>query len=186
MKNILVFASGSGTNAEKIIAYFDAVSEVSVQKVYCNNPNAGVIERAAKLGVGTRVFNRSAFTTEVLDELKTFRPSLMVLAGFLWKFPKQIIDEFPNKIINIHPALLPKYGGKGMYGKHVFNAIVANNETETGITIHFVNEAYDEGAIIFQAATQLTSSDTVEDIAQKTHRLEHTHFAPQIHQLLRD
>ena len=185
MKNILVFASGSGTNAAKIITYFDAVPEISVQKVYCNNPNAGVIKRVANLGIATRVFNRSAFTTEVLDELKALRPSLIVLAGFLWKIPKQIIDEFPSKIINIHPALLPKYGGKGMYGEHVFKAVVANKEPETGITIHFVNEAYDEGAIIFQAGTALSPSDTAADVAQKTHLLEHAHFAPQIHQLLR-
>ena len=184
MKTIVVFASGSGTNAAKIITYFDAIETVAVKGVYCNNPNAGVIDRAARLGVSTRVFSRSEYQKEVLEELIAVKPDLIVLAGFLWKLPKSYIDAFPNQIINIHPALLPKYGGKGMYGQHVFDAIVSNNEPETGITIHYVNEHYDEGAVIFQAKTTVADTDTATDVAAKTHQLEHTHFAPQLHQLL--
>ena len=184
MKTIVVFASGSGTNAAKIITYFDAIETVAVKGVYCNNPNAGVIDRAARLGVSTRVFSRSEYQKEVLEELIAVKPDLIVLAGFLWKLPKSYVDAFPNQIINIHPSLLPKYGGKGMYGKHVFDAIISNNESETGITIHYVNEHYDEGAVIFQAKTTVADNDTVTDVAAKTHQLEHTHFAPQLHQLL--
>ena len=184
MKTIVVFASGSGTNAAKIITYFDAIETVAVKGVYCNNPNAGVIDRAARLGVSTRVFSRSEYQKEVLEELIAVNPDLIVLAGFLWKLPKSYIDAFPNQIINIHPSLLPKYGGKGMYGKHVFDAIISNNESETGITIHYVNEHYDKGAVIFQAKTTVADNDTVTDVATKTHQLEHTHFAPQLHQLL--
>jgi len=184
LKTIVVFASGSGTNAAKIITYFDAIETVAVKGVYCNNPNAGVIDRAARLGVSTRVFSRSEYQKEVLEELIAVKPDLIVLAGFLWKLPKSYVDAFPNQIINIHPSLLPKYGGKGMYGKHVFDAIISNNESETGITIHYVNEHYDEGAVIFQAKTTVADNDTVTDVAAKTHQLEHTHFAPQLHQLL--
>ena len=184
MKTIVVFASGSGTNAEKIISYFAEVENVSVIKIYTNNPKAGVIHRANTLGVATRVFDRKAFEQDVLVELQEQNPSLIVLAGFLWKIPQSYIKVFQNKIINIHPALLPKYGGKGMYGAYVFQAIVDNNELETGITIHYVNEQYDEGAIIFQAKTSVDTSDTIAEVAQKTHALEHAHFAPQIHQLL--
>ena len=184
MKTIVVFASGSGTNAAKIITYFDATETAAVKCVYCNNANAGVINRAAHLGVSTRVFNRPEYQQEVLEELLAVKPDLIVLAGFLWKIPKSYIEAFPNKIINIHPALLPKYGGKGMYGQHVFDAIALNNETETGITIHYVNEHFDEGTVIFQANTTLAETDTAAIVAAKTHQLEHAHFAPQIHELL--
>ena len=186
LKTIVVFASGSGTNAEKIISYFAEVENVLVSKIYTNNPNAGVINRASNLGVITRVFNRISFEKEILAELQEQKPTLIVLAGFLWKIPQAYTEAFPNKIINIHPALLPKYGGKGMYGAHVFDAIVANSESETGITIHYVNEHYDEGTIIFQAKTRIATSDTASEIAQKTHILEYAHFAPQIHQLLQN
>lgn len=185
LKTIAVFASGSGTNAEKIISYFNDVEHIKVSSVYTNNPNAGVIKRAASLGVTTRVFERNVFESDVLKELQREESlSMIVLAGFLWKIPSSFIDSFPNKIINIHPALLPKYGGKGMYGNHVFQAIVDNNEQETGITIHYVNEHYDEGAIIFQAKTTVLATDTATEVAKKTHRLEHMHFPQQIHQLL--
>ena len=184
MKTIVVFASGSGTNAAKIITYFDAIETAAVKCVYCNNPNAGVIDRATRLGVSARVFSRAEYQQEVLEELLAVKPDLIVLAGFLWKLPKSYIGAFPNQIINIHPALLPKYGGKGMYGQHVFDAIVSNNEVETGITIHYVNEHYDEGAVIFQAKTTVADTDTAADVAAKTHQLEHAHFAPQLHKLL--
>jgi len=184
LKKIVVFASGSGTNAEKIIMYFKDVEQVTVSKVYTNNSKAGVIKRTEALGVSVRVFDRDAFENKLLFELHEHAPSLIVLAGFLWKIPPSFIKAFSAKIVNIHPSLLPKYGGKGMYGRYVFEAIAANNEQETGITIHYVNEHYDEGAIIFQAKTALVPSDTTENIAQKTHALEHAHFAPQIHKLL--
>lgn len=167
MKTIVVFASGSGTNAVKIITYFDTIETAAVKCVYCNNPNAGVIDRAARLGVSTRVFSRSEYQKEVLEELIAVKPDLIVLAGFLWKLPKSYVDAFPNQIINIHPSLLPKYGGKGMYGQHVFDAIISNNESETGITIHYVNEHYDEGAVIFQAKTTVADTDTATDEPQK-------------------
>ncbi len=179
-----MFASGSGTNAAKIATYFDAIPDVSTEKIYCNNPNAGVLDRASSLGVATRLFNREEYTTTIIQELEALAPDLIVLAGFLWKIPQAYLAAFPNKIINIHPALLPKYGGKGMYGRHVFDAIVANKESETGITIHYVNEHYDEGAIIFQATTSVLPNDTAADVAEKTHALEHAYFAPQIHKLL--
>ena len=184
MKTIVIFASGSGTNAAKIITHFGTIDTAVVKCVYCNNPNAGVINRATRLGVPTRVFNRSEFQSNLLEELTYVNPDLIVLAGFLWKIPKSYIHTFPNKIINIHPALLPKYGGKGMYGRHVFEAIVFNCEAETGITIHYVDEHYDQGKIIFQAKYILTITDTADDVAKKTHQLEHEYFAPQIQQLL--
>ncbi len=186
MKTIVVFASGSGSNAEKIISYFADSKQISVSKIYTNISKAGVISRAEALGVATRVFDRNTFQKKVLFELLEQKPALIVLAGFLWKIPPSFIKAFPNKIINIHPSLLPKYGGKGMYGRHVFEAIVANNEQETGITIHYVNEHYDEGSIIFQAKTTVKPTDTKADIAQKTHALEHAHFAPQIQKLLQN
>ena len=184
MKTIIVFASSSGTNAEKIITFFGAIRTAAVKCVYCNNPSAAVINRATRLRVPIRVFNRSEYQNNVLEELISANPDLIVLAGLLWKIPKSYIQTFPDKIINIHPALLPKYGGKGMYGKHVFDAIVMNGEAETGITIHYVNEYYDKGAIIFQAKTVVAITDTAADVAKKTHQLEHEHFALQIHQLL--
>jgi len=186
LKTIVVFASGSGSNAEQIVSYFKAVEDVRVAKIYCNNPTAGVLDRALRLGVEARVFNSEALQHDILKELRELSPELIVLAGFLWKIPAAFVAAFPNKIINIHPALLPKYGGKGMYGKYVFEAIVAHNEPETGITIHYVNEHYDEGAIIFQAKTSVLPTDTAVEVAQKTHALEHLHFAPQIHQLLKN
>lgn len=184
MKKIVVFASGSGTNAAKIMAFFNASTGISVEKIFCNNPKAGVLARAASQGVSTRVFNREEYNTKIIHELKEIAPDLIVLAGFLWKIPTSYLTAFPNKIINIHPSLLPKYGGKGMYGQHVFDAIVANNEAESGITIHYVNEHYDQGAIIFQAKTAVSPDDSAAAVAEKTHALEHAHFAPQIHKLL--
>lgn len=177
MKKIAVFASGSGSNAENIITYFNKTNSAIVTHVFCNNKGAKVFERCKKLDVPAILFNRNDFfkSDNVLNQLKN-SVDYIILAGFLWKIPSNLIDNFQNKIINIHPALLPKYGGKGMYGMHVHNAVKKNNETETGITIHFVNENYDEGAIIFQTKTQLDPSDSPEDIAQKIHILEYKHF----------
>ncbi|WKD85304.1 Phosphoribosylglycinamide formyltransferase [Polaribacter huanghezhanensis] len=177
MKRIALFASGSGSNAENIINYFTLKKTAVVTKVFCNNPNAKVFDRCKRLQIDTVLFSKEDFFNSdvVLNQLKDVA-DYIVLAGFLLKIPSTIIDAYPNKIINIHPALLPKYGGKGMYGMHVHNAVKENKDSETGITIHFVNENYDEGAIIFQATTKLENSDSVGVIAQKIHTLEYTHF----------
>ena len=186
MKRIVIFASGGGTNAENLIKFFQNSSNASVIQVLTNNPHAKVLERAKNLNVSALSFNRMAFTKtdDVLHILKAAKPDLIILAGFLWKFPEHILNVFPNKVINVHPALLPKYGGKGMYGMHVHKAVVENNETETGITIHYVNEHYDEGAIIFQAKCSVTSNDTPQDVAAKIHELEMEHFPVVANKLL--
>lgn len=186
MKRILIFASGSGSNAEQIVSYFKDNKQVTISLILSNNPKAGVLERAKRLQIPSIVFDRRAFyhSDIVLDVVKNQQPDLIVLAGFLWKFPENIIHQFPDKIVNIHPSLLPKYGGKGMYGNFVHQAVIDHRETESGITIHYVNENYDEGAIIFQARTQVTDQDTPETLAQKIHQLEHAHFPEVIASLL--
>lgn len=188
MKRIVIFASGSGTNAENLIRFFHNKDNVSVIQVLTNNPRAKVLVRCKNLNVSALCFNRIAFyqTDDVLNILKSSKPDLIVLAGFLWKVPENILKAFPSKIINIHPALLPKYGGKGMYGMHVHNAVVKNKEKESGITIHYVNENYDEGAIIFQAKCDVLTNDTAEDIAAKIHELEMEHFPLVVEKLLND
>ncbi len=188
MKRIVIFASGSGTNAENLIKYFQNSDSASVIQVLTNNPHAKVLDRAKNLKVSALSFNRIAFSKsdDVLNILKASQPDLIVLAGFLWKIPEGLLKAFPNKIINIHPALLPKYGGKGMYGMNVHNAVVSNQETETGITIHYVNENYDEGAIIFQAACKVESTDSAEDVAAKIHQLEMEHFPKVVQQILNE
>ncbi len=186
MKRIVIFASGSGTNAENLIKFFHNSDNASVIQVLSNNPHAKVLERAKNLKVSALSFNRIAFseTNDVLYILKASKPDLIVLAGFLWKFPENILNAFPNKVINVHPALLPKYGGKGMYGMHVHEAVVSNIETETGITIHYVNEYYDEGAIIFQTKCDVNRNDTAEDVSNKIHELEMEHFPIVVEKLL--
>ena len=185
MKNIVIFASGTGSNAENIIQYFKNNTSKSVVAVFSNNSNAKVVEKANNLNVHTVSFNKDELYGDVvLSKLNDFKPDLIVLAGFLLKFPEHIIKEFPNKIINIHPALLPKYGGKGMYGNHVHQAVLANKETETGITIHFVNEQYDEGGIIFQKSISIVDCSTFEEVSQKVHQLEQRYFPQVIDQLL--
>ncbi|GAA4235431.1 phosphoribosylglycinamide formyltransferase [Postechiella marina] len=186
MKRIVIFASGGGTNAENLIKFFHNRENASVIQVLTNNPYAKVLERAKKLKISALSFNKIAFTEteDVLNIVKAAKPDLIVLAGFLWKFPDNILHAFPNKVINIHPALLPKFGGKGMYGMHVHEAVVANKETETGITIHYVNENYDEGAIIFQAKCNVINTDTANDVASKIHDLEMKHFPDVVNKLL--
>lgn len=185
MKKIVVFASGSGTNAENIIKYFSATKTGVVTNVFTNNANAKVIERAKKHQIPTEIFNKQdLYEGKVLHEIDKIKPDLIVLAGFLLKFPQNIIEAYPDKIINIHPALLPKYGGKGMYGMHIHKAVVENNEKETGITIHYVNENYDEGNIIFQQRVVLTENDTPDDVAAKIHDLEQEYFPLIIEKLL--
>jgi phosphoribosylglycinamide formyltransferase-1 len=180
MKKIVVFASGSGTNAENIIKYFVAGDAAMVVAVFTNNPTAKVIERAKNNKIRTEIFSKEEFLEgKVLQNLKLIEPDLIVLAGFLLKFPQKIIVSYPNKIINIHPALLPKYGGKGMYGMNVHQAVVANKEKETGITIHYVNENYDEGGVVFQKKVTLNGSETPEDVAERIHELEQE-FLPKV------
>jgi len=188
MKRIVIFASGSGTNAENLIKFFQDSDKASVVQVLTNNPHAKVLDRCKTLGVSALSFNQIALTktNDVLNILKASCPDLIVLAGFLWKFPEFILNEFPNKVINVHPALLPKYGGKGMYGMHVHEAIVANKEPETGITIHYVNEHYDEGTIIFQIRCDVLPSDSAEDVAAKIHALEMKHFPKVVETLLNE
>lgn len=185
MIKIAILASGSGTNAENIIKYFQNSSEISVVAVLSNRKEAKVLERAKNLDVPQRYFSKSSFLegNSVVDFLQG-KADFIVLAGFLLKVPENLLEAFPNKIINIHPALLPKFGGKGMYGMHVHKAVKAQNETETGITIHYVNENYDEGAIIFQAKTPVLATHTPEDIATNIHKLEHEHFPKVIEELL--
>lgn len=186
MKKIVLFASGSGTNIENIYNHLLDNNNITIEKVYCNNPQAFVIKRCETLGLPCRVFNRDDFYKNgaILDELKQINPDLIVLAGFLWLIPTSLVSAFSDNIINIHPALLPKFGGKGMYGAHVHEAVVDQKESETGITIHHVNEHYDEGSTIFQAKCSVDPTDSAEDVAQKVHRLEYEHFPRVIIELL--
>jgi len=187
VKRIVIFASGSGTNAENISRFFKQSSLASVVHILTNNKNAKVLNRSKKLKINSLCFGRKEFLSE--DKMLKFlkkEADLIILAGFLWKIPTHIIEAFPNKIINIHPALLPKYGGKGMYGMNVHRAVVENKESETGITIHYVNENYDEGSIIFQAKTPILPSDSSEDVAKKIHLLEQEHFPKVIEDLIKD
>ncbi len=186
LKKIVVFASGSGTNAENIIRYFKDSEKAEVSLVLSNNQTAKVLERAHKLNVIALHFDRTAFynTNDVLHILEDTQPDLIVLAGFLWLFPTSILQKFPKKVINLHPALLPKFGGKGMYGNNVHQAVLDEDEKETGITIHYVNEKYDEGQVIFQKAIPVSANDTVKRIAEKIHELEYRHFPKVIENLL--
>ena len=181
LQKIAIFASGSGSNAEQIISYFQSNKQVEVAVILSNKADAFVLERAKKFGIPTKVFDRPTFrkTENVLQTLQQHKIDLVVLAGFLWLIPSYLVKAFPNRIINIHPALLPKYGGKGMYGMHVHQAVIDAGEKESGITIHYVNEEYDEGQIIFQATCPLNKDETPETLAEKIHTLEHAHF-PQV------
>lgn len=185
-KRIAIFASGSGSNAENIYNYFKGNSELEISLILTNNAEAKVIERATRLNIAIEIFDRNTFyqTTKIVDLLKNKQIDLVVLAGFLWLIPEQLVKAFPDKIINIHPALLPKYGGKGMYGDKVHETVIANHEKESGITIHFVNERYDEGNIIFQAKCEVLPTDNSSDLAQKIHSLEYQHFPVVIARLL--
>lgn len=185
MKKIVIFASGNGSNAEKIIAYFEKSKLANVVAVLSNNTEANILEKAKNLNVTTATFSKIQLNDGyVLNYLKELQPDLIVLAGFLLQFPKSIIVAFPNKIINIHPALLPNYGGKGMYGMHVHRKVLENKEKESGITIHYVNENYDEGDFILQERINIEDSITPEEIAAKIHILEHLHFSKAIEELL--
>lgn len=186
MKRIAIFASGSGTNAENIARYFEGSDLAEVTYILTNNPDAGVITRARKLGIPVVVFDRTSFykSDRILELLKKTEIDLIVLAGFMMLVPNKLVNAFNGRIVNIHPALLPKFGGKGMYGSYVHEAVVAAGETESGITIHYVNEQYDEGQIIFQARCTVTADDNAESVAEKVHQLEYEHFPKVIETLL--
>ncbi|WP_395075991.1 phosphoribosylglycinamide formyltransferase [Flavobacterium sp.] len=185
MKNVVLFASGSGSNAENIIIKLKQRSQDNAFTIFTNNPDAKVLEKAKNLHIPFEIFNKSELLEGlVLKKLIELKPDLIVLAGFLLKFPENIVKHYPNKIINIHPALLPKHGGKGMYGMNVHETVFNNKETETGITIHYVNENYDEGKIIFQKSVSVTNCKTREEIAQKVLTLEHEYFPEVIFEIL--
>jgi phosphoribosylglycinamide formyltransferase 1 len=184
--NIAIFASGAGSNAQKIIEHFAANPHIKVSLIVCNKPAAGVIGIAATNGIPSLLIDKEKFFrgNGYVDELKDFGINFIVLAGFLWKIPQSLISAYRNKIINIHPALLPKYGGKGMYGANVHEAVITAGETESGITIHYVDEHYDNGDIIFQAKCNVSSSDTADSLAEKIHALEHEHFPKVIEKIV--
>jgi phosphoribosylglycinamide formyltransferase-1 len=185
MTNIAIFASGSGSNAQKIVEHFVGHSNIKVSIILCNNPDAGVIARAKNLAIPLCLFNREDYKSgKVLEILQTQNIDWIVLAGFLWLIPKTLVAAYPNKMLNLHPALLPKFGGKGMYGHFVHEAVVATGQNESGITIHFVNEHYDEGGIIFQASYPVEPSDTPADVAAKGQVLEHQYFPIVIEQTI--
>ena len=188
MNKIAIFASGSGTNAENIIKFSKENKKIEISAIFSNNKNAYAIQRAINHNIKYHIFSRPDFyqSKKVLEILKSYNIDFIVLAGFLWLIPEYLIDAYPNKIINIHPALLPKYGGKGMYGMSVHKAVVENNEKETGITIHYVNREYDKGNTIFQAKCDVWPNDTPESIAKKVHELEYAHFPKVIEELVSD
>ncbi|MBD0285666.1 MAG: phosphoribosylglycinamide formyltransferase [Bacteroidota bacterium] len=192
MHSLAIFASGAGSNAQKIIEYFTSPpaplqKERGVQTalIVCNKPGAGVLNIAQAHGIPTLLIERERFFRgdAYLPELQAHRIDFIVLAGFLWKMPQALIDAYPRHIINIHPALLPKYGGKGMYGHHVHEAVINAGEKESGITIHYVDEHYDNGDIIFQARCPVMEGDTPESLAQRIHQLEHQHYPEVIEKL---
>ena len=186
MKKIIIFASGSGTNAENIMNYFNYYDEVEVTYVVTNNAEAYVIERAKKFDIPVKILEKGELRSEEFRIFLNKNADFIVLAGFLMKVPDQIVADFPSKIVNIHPALLPKYGGKGMYGMHVHKAVVENKEKFSGITIHYVNEHYDEGAIIFQQSVEVSPQDKPEDVANKIHDLEQAYFPGIIDELIQN
>jgi phosphoribosylglycinamide formyltransferase 1 len=186
MRNIAIFASGSGTNAENIIRYFSNKNSAKVSFVLSNKRQALVLKRAEALNIPSAFFDHNDFyvTGLVSDWLVSYDIDFIVLAGFLWLVPENIIEKFSGRIINIHPALLPAYGGKGMYGEVVHRSVIANHDAESGITIHYVNKMYDEGDIIFQARCRVDPDDTPESLAKKVHTLEYMHFPRVIEELV--
>jgi len=188
MNKIAVFASGSGTNAENLINFFKGNKKIEISYIFSNNKNAYVIQRAKNHDIKHYIFSQSEFynTTNIIQILHKNNIDFIILAGFLWLIPDYLIKIYPNRIINIHPALLPKYGGKGMYGMNVHKAVIENNEKETGITIHYINNEYDKGNIIFQAKCPVNKDDTAETIAKKVHALEYEHFPKIVKKIITD
>lgn len=186
MKRIAIFASGTGTNAREIIRYFKNNPSIEVSLVVSNNPSAGVLNIAKENNIETLIIDREGFfkTDKILNIFHEKHIDFIVLAGFLWLIPGYLVNKFENKIINIHPSLLPKYGGKGMYGGKVHEAVINNMEKQSGITIHYVNEYFDEGKIIFQATCEVLPNDTPDSLAQRIHKLEHQHFPKTIEKVI--
>lgn len=184
--NIAIFASGAGSNAQQIITHFKGSDKVKVALVVCNKPGAGVLGIAEREGVPTLLIERERFLRGdgYLPELQAAGIGFIVLAGFLWKIPQSLIDAYPRRIVNIHPALLPRYGGKGMYGHYVHEAVLSNGDVQSGITVHYVDEHYDNGDIIFQTACPVLEGDTPEVLAARIHQLEHLHYPQVIEELL--
>ena len=187
MKNIAIFASGSGSNAENIANYFAGSDYAQVTLIVANNPNAYVLERAKKLNIESITVTKAEFMAAdtLIEELQKRNIDFIVLAGFLLLVPQKFIDAYPGRIVNIHPALLPKYGGKGMYGDRVHEAVVAAKESESGITIHLIDGDYDQGTTFFQATCPVLPTDTPHDVAEKVHALEYKHFPHVIEEILR-
>ena len=184
-KNIVVFASGSGSNAVKIYEYFSGLNNVNIASLYCNNPNAKVLERFKSFNIDTVLFSKDDLKSNIiLNSLKNVNPDLIVLAGFLLKIPKDITNFFKNKIINIHPALLPLYGGKGMYGENIHKAVIKNKDKMSGLTIHYVNDKYDDGAIIFQKTIRIEPGETPLSLSKKILTEEHINYPVEIGKLL--
>ena len=187
MKKMAVFASGAGSNAQKIINHFsDKTKNAYVALIFCNKPDAGVLQIAAKENIPTLIIEKEKFFRgdAYLPELISYQIDFIVLAGFLWKIPQALVDAYPRRIINIHPALLPKYGGKGMYGNIVHEAVLNADEAESGITIHYIDEHYDHGDIIFQAKCPVTKSDNAESLSKKIHALEHKYYPEVIEKVI--
>lgn len=186
VKNLVVFASGAGSNAQQIINYFRGSERARVALIACNKPGAGVIAIAEKEGIPVLIIEKDRFFRGdgYVPEFQKLETSAIILAGFLWKIPQTLIDAYPRRIVNIHPALLPKYGGKGMYGQYVHEAVINAGEVQSGITIHYVDEHYDKGDIIFQTACPVLEVDTAQSLAQRIHQLEHLHYPKVIEELL--
>lgn len=187
MINIAVFASGEGTNAENLFNYFSTSTKVKIKLVVTNNENAGIVVKAEKYRKNLQIISKTSlnnYTPQFIDFLQTEKVDLIVLAGFLLKIPEALVKAFPNRIINIHPALLPKFGGHGMYGMNVHKAVIEAKETHSGITVHFVNEEYDKGEIILQARCEVNENDTPESVAQKIHELEYEFFPKAVEKVI--
>jgi phosphoribosylglycinamide formyltransferase-1 len=186
MKLIALFASGTGTNSQNIIDHFRHHAGIRVSLIACNNPGAGVLGIAAKENIPQLILDREKFFrgNAYVEELKEKKIDFLVLAGFLWKIPRALVEAYRGRIINIHPSLLPKYGGKGMYGRHVHESVLTAGDPQTGITIHYVDELYDHGQVIFQAFCPVDPADTADTLAQKVHRLEYTHFPKIIEEVI--
>ena len=189
MINIAIFASGSGSNAENLFNYYANSTNVKIKLVITNNENAGIVERANRYRKNIQIISKTAltnYTEQLIDFLQTEKVDLIVLAGFLLKVPEALVKAFPNRIINLHPALLPKFGGKGMYGANVHKAVIEAHEKESGITIHFVNEEYDKGEIILQAKCEVNTNDTPETLAEKIHQLEYEFLPKAVDKVIAD
>ncbi len=185
MIHVAIFASGTGTNAVNFITYYKNHPEICITKIYCNNPKAGIISSSKSLGMACCLFSKEDWINgKITQQLLNEKTDYIVLAGFLWLVPLELIQSFPNRIINIHPALLPNYGGKGMYGSKVHEKVIADGQVKSGITIHLVNEHYDEGKILFQAEVKITPKDNAQTLAAKIHTLEQSYYPQTVEELI--